>query len=302
MGDAPLPQMKIMIVDDSKFNLTILSEALKGDYEVITASTGKEALEKAAYYTPDLILLDVLMPDMDGHEVCKKIKHQLSTHKIPIIFITSKNKEEDEVKGLSLGAVDYITKPFRLPIVQARVRTHLELKYKTDLLENISSRDGLTGIYNRRRFDEALSTEWNRARRTNQPLSLIMLDLDFFKQYNDRYGHLYGDECLKAVAKTLSTTLKRAADFVARYGGEEFVALLPETPLEKAIFMAEKIRKKVESLHIEHEDSTLSPQVTVSIGVASTIPKQKADYNMLIEKADHALYDAKQSGRNQVKG
>ncbi len=292
---------KVLIVDDSPSNLMILGEVLTQEYEVYVASSGRDALKKAALNMPDIILLDIMMPDIDGYEVCRRLKADEATEKIPVIFITSMNSEEDEVKGLSFGAVDYITKPFRLPIVLARIKTHLELKAKTDILENISSRDGLTGIFNRRRFDEGLTTEWKKAMRQKQPLSLIILDLDFFKLYNDNYGHLAGDECLKAVAETISATIKRAGDLAARYGGEEFVVLLPNTPQNDSVYIAEKIKKNVEELQIEHKYSLIASHITISLGVSTVIPEQNKEHQTLIDMADKALYQAKQAGKNTVR-
>ncbi|HSV30694.1 MAG TPA: diguanylate cyclase [Atribacteraceae bacterium] len=294
-------KQKILIVDDSPTNLMMLSESLQADYELLVTTSGESALDKVASNPPNLILLDIVMPGMDGYEVCRRLKENKETRNIPIIFITAKCTEEDEVKGLILGAVDYISKPFRLPIVKARVRTHLELKRKSDILENISNRDGLTGLYNWRQFDTVVGNEWKLATRGGRPLSIILLDLDYFKLYNDNYGHLSGDECLKAVAHVLSKALERASDFAARYGGEEFVVVLPDTALDKAFLMAEKIRKEIEDLKIEHKYSPVSPYVTVSVGVVSTIPPQKTDYRMLLELADNALYEAKKSGRNRVR-
>ncbi len=294
-------KQKIMIVDDTPSNIMVLGEELSEEYEVFIATNGENALKKVEEHLPDLILLDIVMPGMDGYEVCRRLKENSETYKIPIIFITSKNTEDDEVKGLSIGAVDYITKPFRLPIVRARIRTHLELKRKNDILENISSRDGLTGLFNRRKFDTVIDVEWKRAVRSQKPLSVILLDLDYFKLYNDNYGHLSGDECLKSVAQILESSLQRSSDFVARYGGEEFIIVLPETPPENALLTAQKVRKAVESLKITHNYSTIAPYITVSVGVASVVPERYSDYSILLELADNALYEAKESGRNRVK-
>lgn len=294
-------KQKVLIVDDNSTNLMILGELLQEEYEVFVANSGENALRQVESNRPDLILLDILMPGMDGYEVCRRLKEEHGTKKIPIIFITAKDTEEDEVKGLDLGAVDYITKPFRLPIVKARVRTHLELKRKTDLLESISSLDGLTGIPNRRQFDSVISAEWKRAARNSKPLSVGLLDIDFFKLYNDNYGHLSGDQCLKKVARAINEGLQRPADFAARYGGEEFAMVLPETPADKALLVAERIRKIVQDLKVEHNYSPVSPYITISAGMASTVPGPNTGHLVLLEVADHALYDAKQSGRNRVR-
>jgi len=301
MTDKEQLKQKILIVDDMPSNIKILGTELQEDYDIYIANNGEKAIKVAEDILPDLILLDIMMPGIDGYEICNRLKNNSAVHKIPVIFITAKNTEEDEILGLSVGAVDYITKPFRLPIVRARIKTHLELKRKSDLLENISSRDGLTGIFNRRQFDLVIETEWNRAIRHARQLSVILLDLDYFKLYNDNYGHLAGDECLKTVAEALSANLKRATDFVARYGGEEFVIVLPETPPEEAFFIGEKLRKVIEGLKIEHKYSAVSNYITISAGAATTVPTSSVEYLVLPEAADKALYEAKQAGRNNVK-
>lgn len=293
-------KQKVLIVDDTPSNLLVLGEELKEDYQIYVAKSGEEALKRVEAIEPDLILLDILMPGLDGYQVCESLKEKEETRKIPIIFITAKNTEEDEVRGLDLGAVDYITKPFRLPIVKARVKTHLELKRTTDLLESISSRDGLTGLFNRRKFDEVMEREWMRSLRSHHSIAIILLDIDSFKLYNDHYGHLAGDQCLKDVAKALALSLQRAGDFVARYGGEEFVIILPETLLEEAVSVANKVREAVKGLKIEHSYSPVAPFITVSAGVAATIP-QDTSYSRLLDGADSALYEAKELGRDRVK-
>lgn len=294
-------RQKVLIVDDAPADIRILGEELKSSYEVIVATDGETALKRAlSENAPDLILLDIMMPDPDGYEVCRRLKANEATRDIPVIFITAMNGEDDEKKGLELGAVDYICKPFSVPIVLARVNTHLELKRKTDLLENLSYLDGLTGIANRRRFDDVLKAEWNRARRKASLLSIIMIDIDYFKSFNDTYGHHRGDECLKELAGVLSGCLRRSPDFVARYGGEEFAAILPETDLAHVVAIAETIRKSVEDLDIEHSGSPLR-RVTASFGVASMAPTPASSTATLLEAADQALYRAKSNGRNQVR-
>lgn len=193
---------KILIDDDDPTSIITLGEVLKDKYDIFVATNGEEALKRAKNELTDLILLDIMMPGMDGYEVCRRLKEDKVTEKIPVIFITSKNSEEDEAVGLELGAVDYFTKPFRIPIIKARIKNHLELKRKSDILASLSFTDGLTGVANRRRFDEAVEYEWKRAQRSSQPLSLILIDIDDFKLYNDNYGHLAGDECL-GVTKSL---------------------------------------------------------------------------------------------------
>lgn len=291
----------ILVVDDTPTNIQVLAEALRVDYRVRVANSGKVAFEIIAKFgAPDLILLDVMMPEMDGYEVCRRLKQAPETKNVPVIFVTAKSDTLDEEYGLKLGAVDYIAKPFHLPIVAARVRNHINLKMKTDLLESQAMLDGLTNIPNRRRFDETLESEWKRAQRSGTPLSLIMGDIDFFKHYNDNYGHGVGDECLKKVAAALAGSIDRPSDLVARYGGEEFVILLPETDATGAMAIAERFRSQVESLRIPHEYSDASNVVTVSVGLACVTPKAEMKQGDLLKLADDQLYRSKQTGRNRV--
>lgn len=292
----------VLIVDDVPMNIKILGDALKTDYTVRFATDGAKALDIAASASPpDVILLDIIMPGMDGYEVCRALKAEKETRNIPVIFITAMTQEEDETKGLELGAVDYITKPFSIPIVKVRVKTHLELKRHRDLLEQLSMLDGLTGIPNRRRFDECFDMEWKRAERVGIFLSLIMIDIDFFKPYNDYYGHQQGDECLKQIAHALAGSIKRASDCVARYGGEEFVCILPDTDIHGAMQVGEAMRERIESLHIPHERSTVANHVTISAGASSLIPTREKSRFGLLEAADKNLYLAKAEGRNRIK-
>ncbi|RQD70502.1 MAG: PleD family two-component system response regulator [Tindallia sp. MSAO_Bac2] len=294
-------QQTILIVDDSPVNIQMLGQLLKGEGQVKVATDGKTALNIAASEDPpDLILLDVMMPEIDGYKICEILKASDSTKDIPIIFVTAMSQQEDEAKGLELGAIDYITKPYNASIVKARVRNHLELKHYRDLLRDASLIDGLTGIPNRRRFDEALKTEWKRAFRDGQPVSVLMADIDYFKRYNDRYGHLEGDECLRKVAECLQKTLKRPGDLAARYGGEEFVGIMPATNADGAFKIAETYREAVKELKIQHDESLISDYVTISIGVATMMPSSEAGAEKLVERADRSLYEAKEAGRNRV--
>ncbi|CAK0771736.1 two-component system, chemotaxis family, response regulator WspR [Gammaproteobacteria bacterium] len=298
--DAPRPL--ILLVDDTLTNVFGLVKALKDTYRLRTATSGADALQLAnAPEKPDLILLDVMMPDLDGYEVCRRLKGNPTTQDIPIIFVTAKSEVSDQEYGFNLGAVDYITKPFELPVVRARVRNHLNLKQKTELLERLAMLDGLTGIPNRRRFDEVLEIEWRRALRNSFPLSLLMMDVDHFKLYNDHYGHGAGDECLRRVAYALKNALLRPADFVARYGGEEFIVVLPECDQEGTRKVAEKIRTMIWDLSIAHAHSETADRITISIGHATRIPLPNEGPDTLAKTADQALYQAKQEGRNRVK-
>ncbi|WP_415718348.1 diguanylate cyclase [Maridesulfovibrio sp.] len=290
----------VLIVDDTPVNIKVLVQALKSSYRMRVANGGKDALSIAASDDPpDIILLDVMMPEMDGYEVCRRLKQNPQTMSIPVIFVTAMSDSDNEAFGLNLGAVDYISKPFSLPVVKARVRTHLQLKQRTDMLENMSMIDGLTGIANRRSFDQTLEQEWGRGRRNGSVLSLIMIDIDNFKAYNDNYGHGAGDECLRLVARAIQSSLSRSGDFVGRYGGEEFVVLLPECENDGALAVAENIRCKVEELNILHEFSGTADHITISLGVKSMLCEGENGAELL-HKADQALYCAKENGRNRL--
>jgi len=292
----------VLVVDDSPENVDLVCEALGQDCRFQVATNGEQALMIATSPAkPDLILLDVMMPGMSGFEVCQALKENPATQNIPVIFITAMDEPVQEEIGLALGAVDYITKPISLPIVRARVRNHLNLKVKADLLELQAFLDALTNIPNRRCFDEALRTEWMRALRAGVPLAIIMADVDRFKAYNDRYGHGAGDICLKKVAAALATeTACRSADLIARYGGEEFIALLPGTDTKGVHLLAERLRARVEALQIPHGYPGASPWVTISVGCVSVIPAQDNSAVEMVEKADMMLYQAKERGRNRV--
>ena len=294
-------KQKILIVDDNKQNIELLMDLFKDQYKISAAISAERALKIAKSDSPpDIILLDILMPDMDGYEVCAILKEGEKTKNIPIIFVTAVSEVMDAARGFELGAVDYITKPFHPPMVKARVEVHLNLKRQQELLEEYAYIDALTGIPNRRSFDQAARKEWNRARRSGQPLALLLMDIDHFKEFNDTYGHGSGDSCLRRVAKAIEDTLRRAGDFAARYGGEEFAALLPYTESEEALEIAAKVKNTVEGLGIEHKSSPVTDRVTISIGVAAVQPWTGLSLDKVIEKADQALYQAKQNGRNSI--
>jgi diguanylate cyclase (GGDEF)-like protein/PAS domain S-box-containing protein len=290
----------LLIVDDEPINIKIIAKLFNEEYEILASTNGKEAIEIAARRSPDLILMDVVMPEMDGYEACRLLRENDATKNIPLIFITAKRETGEEEYGLKLGAIDYITKPLELSIVRARVRNHIDLKHKTDLLESLAALDGLTGIPNRRRFDEVLESEWKRAVRNQTPLSLIMVDVDNFKQYNDHYGHGAGDDCLKHVAQVLLSSLVRPGDMAARYGGEEFVVILPHTDGEGALQVAERICTQVDGLGIPHINASVADHITVSVGCATSIPQSNILPERLLESADNKLYRAKHEGRNRV--
>ncbi len=291
----------ILLVDDEPTNIQLLYDILKQDFELFYAINGKEALDRTTEKRPDLILLDVMMPGMDGYQVCQRLKQDVDTRGIPVIFVTAMSNVSDEAYGLELGAVDYIIKPINPPIVLARTRTHVELKRQRDLLTRIASRDGLTGVANRLRLDEVLQREWYRCLRSRAYLSLIMIDVDHFKEFNDTYGHQVGDDCLKRIASTLDVVINRPADLTARYGGEEFTCVLPDTELEGGEHIAEGIRKAIEALRILHAGSPFGC-VTVSLGIASAVPSHETGIADLLAQADACLYGAKAAGRNRVRG
>ncbi len=293
-------KQRILIVDDVRLNTKILESALGDEYELSIASNGKEALAMVRTEMPDLILLDIIMPEMDGYEVCAELQRNEKTRDIPIIFLTALEGDENEAYGLELGAMDYIRKPFNVPVVKAKIRNHLELKKYKDLLKRDIRIDGLTRVANRRRFDEAFEEEKGRSIRSGNPLSILMIDIDLFKAYNDAYGHLQGDDVLRLVAKTLEKSLRRPGDLLARWGGEEFVALLPDTDMDGAYIVAEQLRKAIQDLGIVHEQSSIKRVITVSIGAATSVPGDQSSYRNLLQWADEAMYRAKDLGRNRV--
>lgn len=290
----------ILAVDDSPENLDLIKNILEPYYIIKVAPSGELALQIARQQKPDLILLDIMLDGINGYEICRLLKSDEVTHNIPVIFLTAKRSEADEVQGFKIGGSDYITKPFSPAIVLARVKTQIFLKAKTDLLEKLASLDGLTEIPNRRAFDVAMDRQFSQAKRTGTPLSLLIIDIDNFKQFNDHYGHPIGDDCLRRVAKSLVNQTHRCEDLVARMGGEEFVILLPNTDSMGATMRAEQYRSVVEQLKIHHADASPLPYVTVSVGVATVVANTDDCFSDLIKAADNALYRAKHQGRNRV--
>ncbi|MBF0234715.1 MAG: diguanylate cyclase [Desulfamplus sp.] len=295
-----LEQPSLLIVDDEPYNVKVLVELLRPNYSIRVATNGEIALRIVmSNNPPDLVLLDIIMPGIDGYEVCRRIKTEPTTQDIPVIFITSKMDAQDEIKGFEVGSVDYVTKPFNPIVVEARVKTHIDLKKKTELLRCYSMRDGLTGIANRRHFNQYLNIAWNYAIRDSSHLSLILIDIDHFKLYNDTYGHLVGDSCLIKIAKSIDESLSRKIDLAARYGGEEFVCILPKIDIDGAVIVSKKIHYNIQSLQIPHYNSKSCKTVSISQGVATIIPSKSSEPDDLIKMADNALYTAKNSGRNQ---
>jgi len=289
---------RLLIVDDQPVNVQLLARVLGNGFSIQAATNGPRALELAAEGGIDLVLLDVMMPGMDGFEVCRRLKADERTRSIPVIFVTALGEVDDETAGFDAGGVDYITKPISPPVVRARVRTHIALKEARDRLEELALVDALTGVANRRRFEGCLESEWRRALRGGHWLSLALLDIDYFKRFNDLYGHARGDECLRAVAQAAATVCRRPADLFARYGGEEFVLVLPETAPEGAQAALLGVLGRVKELGIEHAGSACAPRVTVSLGAISLVPKEGDDPKTSFELVDRLLYDAKERGRN----
>jgi len=303
----------ILLVDDDLGTIQVLGKALAGLGMIRFATRGDEALRMVRESPPDLILLDGEMPGMSGYEVCKTLKADPILAHIPVIFVTGHAEQDFEESGFGCGAADFIAKPVRPGIVAARARTQIALKGASDRLRALSSTDGLTGLANRREFDEALAREWRRTQRSGEPLSLLMIDIDHFKRYNDHYGHPQGDACLVQVAHALRGQLKRPADVAARYGGEEFALLLPSTDRQGAMALAQRLLMAVRQLGIPHAGSDCAPHVSISTGVSSYdqdcalwlvgngATRSGADNAVipadLIGAADAALYAAKRGGR-----
>lgn len=290
---------KILIVDDSILQAAQLKKILDDEYDVTTAHTAEEGLRLASADNYSLILLDVVMPGMDGFTLLKKLQEEIITQSVPVILITSLSDIQHEQMGLRLGAVDYITKPFHPLIVKARVNTHIKLYQYRKQVEYQSMTDQLTKIANRRQHDYHSVIKWKEASRLRVPFSICMFDIDHFKAYNDTFGHPAGDKVIAGVAKLISSNLKRSTDFVARYGGEEFVAFLVGDSAEKAFQHLKKIRQAVEELHMPHDPAT-AQWVTISIGGVTVIPPKDSSYDAYLKIADTMLYDAKRSGRNRV--
>jgi diguanylate cyclase (GGDEF)-like protein len=291
----------ILVVDDEPGNIDVIAAVLREEYRILAATDSARAFNLALNNRPDLILLDVIMPDMDGYDLCRKLKGEPATWPIPVIFVTAMGEEYFEATGFEAGGVDYITKPVKPFVLRARVKTHIDLKIKTDILLKLSNMDGLTGLANRRMLDDYLEKEWNRGSRSkNSLMSILMIDVDYFKNYNDFYGHQAGDECLKKIARTIREELKRPTDLTARYGGEEFTCILPDTSIEGAGHLARRIIDRIRELDIPHERSEVSDRVTVSIGAASETITIHNTPGALVMRADNALYSAKRSGRNRV--
>lgn len=290
---------RLLVVDDQPLNIHVMYEIFGADHDVLMATSGMEALQICSRQAPDLVLLDVSMPGIDGLEVCRRLKADPALQDIPVIFVTAGNSVEEESRGFAAGAVDFITKPVNPVVVRARVRTHLTLKSQSDMLRNLAFVDGLTGIPNRRRFDEVLAREWRICSRAGEALAVAVIDVDHFKLFNDRYGHPAGDDCLRLIASALQGGLRRPRDLVARIGGEEFGCIVPNIEAGHVVPFFEELRETVSNLRIPHESSPTFPFVTISIGLKCAVPEAATSPSDFVAAADAALYEAKQRGRNR---
>lgn len=300
--------MKILLVEDSPTLRHATSTYIRNaGHEPILAKCGEEALQVVDKNPVDLIIMDVEMPGLDGFETTRLIREWLGDHWIPIIFVTGHSEEASLQAGIEAGGDDYLIKPVSSVILSAKIRAmerivgmRNDLRVANEELTRLSQHDGLTGLFNRRTFDDKAREHWRLATRSQEPLSILLLDIDHFKLYNDEYGHQAGDECIRLIATALRRCLNRPGDIVARYGGEEFIALLPNTPEQGAIHVAEHIRKTIEALHIKHRGSRQSDRVTVSIGVSTADYTTGTSLSRQVSLADKALYKSKRHGRNQV--
>lgn len=289
----------ILVIDDNPHSIKALSLLIRDFGKILFATSGQAGIDLAMKHKPDLILLDVEMPGMGGYEVCRQLKHDLVTRHCGVIIVTSHSSVKHEVDALEAGAADFITKPLNAPVVRARVKTQLLVKKQANELHRQAEQDGLTGIFNRRYFDEYYEQEWRRHQRQRIPLALALVDVDHFKAYNDGYGHQKGDQCLRQVAQGLNMALRRPGEFVARYGGEEFALVLPFTDIDEAGRFGPWLCEQVRQLSITHEFSDTSGIITVSVGLASCLPSPTCSVETLLGRADEALYKAKANGRNR---
>ncbi|RXJ85547.1 GGDEF domain-containing response regulator [Arcobacter cloacae] len=297
----------ILIVDDMQVNLTILSEILKNKYHIKIAKSGKKALEIVENSNIDLVLLDIVMPELDGYEVCKILKNSEKSKDIPVIFVTANSDACDEEKGFLMGAVDYITKPFNPTTILARVKAHINLHLKQIelekyilMIEKISITDGLTNVYNRRHFNDIFPKIINSAKRNDELICFLLIDIDHFKQYNDNYGHQMGDEVLIKFADCLKSSLKRADDMCFRLGGEEFGIIYKSEDKQKALEFANILKNSIENLKIEHKYNSSSKYVTASLGLICRHARDIKNIDEIYKQTDDLLYEAKKSGRNIV--
>lgn len=297
----------VLVVDDDVFMRIQLRRAMEQEgYEVIEATNGEQGLEDYNRVHPDIVLLDAVMPIMDGFTFCTKLQSLTNGDRTPVLMITGLEDEESVAQAFAAGATDYVTKPIHWAVLRQRVKRliqqsqlYRQLESANQVLQRLASVDGLTQLANRRCFDEHLYQEWQRMIREQGPLSLILCDIDFFKAYNDTYGHQAGDDCLHQIAKTISSCAKRPADLAARYGGEEFALILPTTASTGGVKVAQDIQHKVKALQLPHSSSQVSDCITLSLGIATVVPQVDSNPSTLVTVADKALYQAKAAGRNQ---
>ena len=296
----------VLVIDDSPTDLRLLNKMLWEEYDVRVVNNGGDGIKFAQKHEVDLILLDLKMPDMSGFEVLRTLKSIKETEDIPVIIVSSSDADNIEEKVFSLGAVDFIRKPVTASVVKLRVSTHLKLRDYIKTIEKLTAIDELTGISNRRSFDRVIKSEWSRAMRKQEWLGMLILDIDMFKQFNDKYGHLSGDDCIKTIAGIMSRSIARGSDHVFRWGGEEFVAILPDTPIEGVRTVAERLRQEIADTSIHCDGKAAA--ITASIGIGAVIPsvpsENPKDTSNVMEnfftRIDSALYRAKELGRNRV--
>ncbi len=290
---------KVLIIDDSRLQAEFLKSIIQDDYDISICNTAEDGFSTAVSGDFSLILLDVVLPGMDGFTLLKDLQENAATRYTPVILITSLEGVHNEQKGLIMGAVDYITKPFNATIVRARVNTHVKLHRYRIQFEKQALVDELTGVANRRSYRQNSVEKWREALRLHIPFSVCMMDVDKFKVYNDTFGHPAGDRVLASVAKAVASCVHRSTDFFARYGGEEFALILLGDEGQKAFEFVRSVRQAVEDLHLPH-DPSVSQWVTVSIGGATMRPEKEDSYDECLKRADAMLYEAKRSGRNRV--
>ena len=291
----------VLIADGKVTDTERLSEALSQYFQISCCANGQQVLNLCQGSTaPDLVLMNEHLPFVDGFNACQQLKNMDKTRNTPVLLMTDQHCEDNEIRALALGAADYLRKSVSAVILTARINTHIKLKRLTETLEIRANYDSLTGLYNRREFEHLLEQEWRRSCRSHSPLSVLFIDVDFFKRYNDTYGHLAGDQCLREIAQSLQQTLSRSGEFVARYGGEEFVALLPQTPSETAFEGAGRVMQRIKELAIPHQKSDVDQCVSLSIGVATLVPNLDDSPQELLDAADQQLYQVKHHGRNGV--
>lgn len=305
--------MKVLLVDDTKTERLILTSYLEAmGYFVTTAENGRQAVDLYHTEKPDLVLMDVIMPEMDGHEAARLMRHDENIW-VPIIFLSGRIDPEDVFAGIEAGGDDYLAKPVDQRILEAKmismqriakmrrklINVSTELEIVNAELKKQANVDGLTGLANRRYLDKYLRVEIARSMRNGHQLAVILCDVDYFKKYNDAFGHLKGDDCLKMLARAMEAGCKRATDLVARYGGEEFAIILPDTNTEQACKLAQNICDAIAAIKLDHPESEHNV-VTMSMGVYSDEPEKSHDSEFMLKKADEALYRAKESGRNRI--